>query len=121
VCSKQTGEMLGQAVGGGPYGAHNGPQRVTFLVDLREPIQSRWPRTLWPQLLDDLLRKRRLLEEKVCLPFKGISRFFGQSPISRGPEKGRDFLIVVRGVEDHRRVALVCMDYCEVDVGAKGP
>jgi hypothetical protein len=28
---------LGQAVGGGPYGAHNGPQRDTFLVDLRSP------------------------------------------------------------------------------------
>jgi hypothetical protein len=70
--------------------------------------------------LDDPLRKRRLLE-KVGLPFYGVSVVFGQSPISQGPEKGRDFLIVVRGVEDHRRVALVCMDYCEVGVGAKGP
>jgi hypothetical protein len=71
--------------------------------------------------LDDLLRKRRLLEEKVGLPFYGLNGVFGQSPISRGPEKGRDFLIVVCGVEDHRRLALVCMDYCEVGVGAKGP
>jgi hypothetical protein len=77
VRSKQTGEMLGEAVVGGPNGAHNGSQRDTFLVDLREPIQSGWPRTLWPQLLDDLLRKRRLLEEKVDLPFYGVSGVFG--------------------------------------------
>jgi hypothetical protein len=57
VFSKQTGKMLGQAVGGGPYGARDGSQRDTILVDLREPIQPRWPRTLWPQLLGDLLRK----------------------------------------------------------------
>jgi hypothetical protein len=94
VCPKQTGEMLGQAVGGGPNGAHNGPQRDTFLVDLKEPIQSGWPRTLWPQLLDDLLKKRRLLE-KVGLPFYGLSGVFGQSPISRGPEKGREFSLFV--------------------------
>jgi hypothetical protein len=89
-------------------------------VDIREPIESGWPRTLWPQVLDDLLRKRRLLDEKVGLPFYGLNGVFDQSPISRGPEKGRDFRIV-RGVEDHRRVALVCMDYCEVGIGAKGP
>jgi hypothetical protein len=59
--------------------------------------------------LNDLLRKRRLLEEKVGLPVYGISRVFGQYPTSRGPEKGQDFLIVVRGVENHRRVALVYM------------
>jgi hypothetical protein len=71
--------------------------------------------------LDDLLRKRRLLEEKVGLPFYSLSGVFGHSPIRRGHEKGRGFLIVVCGVEDHSCVALVCMDYCEVSVGAKGP
>jgi hypothetical protein len=63
VFSKQTGKMLGQAVAG----AHNGPQRDTSLVKFRESIQSPWPRTLWPQLFDDLLRKRRLLEETDSL------------------------------------------------------
>jgi hypothetical protein len=38
VFSQQTSQVLSQAVGGGPYGAHNGPQRGTILVDLREPI-----------------------------------------------------------------------------------
>jgi hypothetical protein len=76
VRSKQTGEMLGEAVGGGPNGAHSGSQRDSFLVDLREPIQSGWPRTLWPHLLDDVM-KQRLLEEKVGLPFYGVSGVFG--------------------------------------------
>jgi hypothetical protein len=32
-------------------------------VDLREPVHSRKPRTLWPQLLHDLLGKQWLFEK----------------------------------------------------------
>jgi hypothetical protein len=55
VCSKQTGKMMGQ--GGVTDGAHNGQQIDPFLVDFRVPVQPGWPRTLWRQVLDDLLRK----------------------------------------------------------------
>jgi hypothetical protein len=37
---------------------------VPSLAPLREPVQSRRPRTLWPQLLYDLLGKRLLLEKE---------------------------------------------------------
>jgi hypothetical protein len=39
VCSKQAGQMLGQAIGGGPDSAHSGPQKDPFLVDIQEPVQ----------------------------------------------------------------------------------
>jgi hypothetical protein len=40
---EHTGQMLGQAIGGGPDGAHDQPKENPFLVDLQEPIQSRGP------------------------------------------------------------------------------
>jgi hypothetical protein len=35
--------MLGQVIGEGPDGAHNGHKRNPFLLDLQEPVLSRRP------------------------------------------------------------------------------
>jgi hypothetical protein len=56
--NEQLCQILGQAVGWGTNGADIGPETNSFLVDLREPVHSRKPRTLWPQLLHDLLGKQ---------------------------------------------------------------
>jgi hypothetical protein len=54
VSSKQVACMTGQEVGGGADGPHDKPERNAFLVNLREPVQCRRPRTLCAYLLDDL-------------------------------------------------------------------
>jgi hypothetical protein len=58
VFTELLGQILGQVVGWSADGADDGPEGGTFLVYLRKPVQSRMPRTLWQQLLCDLLGKR---------------------------------------------------------------
>jgi hypothetical protein len=55
---QQLRQILGQAVGAGADGADSGPEGSSLFVDIRELVQSGRPRTLWPELLDDLLGKR---------------------------------------------------------------
>jgi hypothetical protein len=59
IFPEQLSWILGQAVGWVANGADDGPKDIAFLVYIRKPVQSRRPRTLWPQLLDDLLGNQR--------------------------------------------------------------
>jgi hypothetical protein len=86
VFSELLSQVLGQALGwGAGWGADDGPKRGSFLVELQEPVQSRTPRTLWPQLFYDLLGKRSHFEKEGGPPVHGLSGFLGQPPESRGP------------------------------------
>jgi hypothetical protein len=57
VFTELLSEILNQAVGRSADGADDGPERGNFLVYIREPVESGRPRTLWPQLLYDLVEK----------------------------------------------------------------
>jgi hypothetical protein len=96
-----------QAIGRRTYGAKNGPQGDYIFIYFREPIQPRWPRTMWSQLLGDILWEWSLLYEGCRLSLSGLCGVFGQLLICWVIQDGSHLLLIVYRSKDDGGVPFV--------------